>query len=441
MSRLPDWVVDATSPTEDELERLEQPLEPGLLEGCADVTAPSQAEVDGLVRRLRSAPSPSPRPWLRPLPALTAVAAVALLALLLWPASYPPVGVPIELADGELLELGPSIDLVGPATLVVVARGRVELQQGRLTAEVDPLGKQRELAIDSGALTTVVVGTRFVVSRSPDRETVAVERGRVRVQTPMGESSLGAGESLTWPEPVEMVNAQPASERTPAEGPEPAPEPAPEPVALATPAARRPEPAPEPDEPPEVAELMSRIEVAELGPPLDVLHFERIQKELKMNTAPITTLRLTETFLSRHPDSALAREATIIRLELLAQTAPPRDALSELDRWLAAHPEDPQFLALLELRADTARDGLRDCRGALPGYRVLATRARGERRARAQAFRGLCAFSEGLNEEARDALTEALDNDFLPEGLRFEVSEALGTLERSGSVLPMRKAQ
>lgn len=448
MSRLPDWVVDAVSPTDDERERLEQPVDPALLGGCADVTSPSADEVASLLRRLRQADAPSPLGWLRPAPVLCAVAALLVAALLLWPSPYPPIGVAIELAEGELLELGPSVDLVGPATLVVVERGRVELLDGRLAAEVDPEGRQRTLAIDSGALTTVVVGTRFVVTRVRSRETVAVERGRVRVATPEGDLLLGAGEELTWPEPVEVTASAPSTlpsldlaPQTPAEPPQ---EPGPEPVAVLTAPTRLPPVEPAPEEPPAARVLPPGVLIAELGPeiePDDVRDFGRIQEALEMNTAATSTLVMTERFLAKHRDSSLAAEARIIRLELLAQTAPPRDAISDLDRWLAANPDDPQFLRLLELRADTARDGLRDPRGALPGYRVLATRARGERRARAQAFRGLCAYSEGLDDEAIEALTEALINDFLPEALRFEVSEALAALESARTVLPMRKAQ
>ena len=448
MSRLPDWVTDAVSPTDDELDRLEQPVDPGLLQGCADATSPTPAEVDSLLRSLRS-PAPVARPpWRRPAPVLSAAAATAaaLLLVLLPPSPRPLIGATIELAEGELLELGASIDLRGPATVVLRDHGRVELLEGRLGAEVEPLGEDRELAIVSGALTTVVVGTRFEVVRRGGRETVSVERGRVRVETPDGARLLGAGDSLSWPGPLRSVQAAaptaaPAEPATPEEAPEPA---TPEPVAVLVPERTRPEP-PAPrslDRTP--ADLLRDIQIAELGPeiePEDARDFRRIQMELEMNTAPTSTLVMTERFLSKHRDSALAQEARIIRLELLVQTAAPREALAELDGWLSAHPDDPQFLRLLELRADTARDGLHDPRSALPGYRVLAARARGERRARGQAFRGLCAYSLGLHDEAWEALSLAATDDFLPEVLRFEVSEALADLERTGTVLPMRKAQ
>lgn len=443
MSGLPDWVVDAVSPTDDELERVGQPLDPALRSGCADVTAPSGVEVDSLLRRLRAVDAPVRRPArLRPVPVLPAVAALALVALLLWPSPYPPFGVPIELAEGELLELGVSIDLRGPATLVVVERGRVELLAGRLGVEVEPLGDEGELAIASGALTTSVVGTRFEVVRGSERETVSVERGRLRVETPEGTRLLGPGERLSWPEVIEVTSSEPPVERVPAKLPE---EPVPAPVAVMAAEPRRPEPARSPEEPaPRVADPAPEILVAELGPeiePEDVRAFRRILEAREMNTSATATLVMSERFLSKHRDSDLAGEVRIIRLEILAQTASPREALGELDGWLGAHADDPQFLRLLELRADVARDGLRDCRSALPGYRVLAARGRGERRARAQAFRGLCAYSEGLNDEAWEALNEALPNDFLPETLRFEVSEALAALESARTVLPMRKAQ
>ncbi len=162
-----------------------------------------------------------------------------------------------------------------------------------------------------------------------------------------------------------------------------------------------------------------------------------------MHHAPTATLRLVELFLQRHPASDLADEARVLQLELLAQTAPPRQAMSALDGWLASNPDHPQFLTMLESRANVARNGLRNCRMALPSYRVRATRASGERKARGKAWRGLCAWSEGLNDEASEALLEAIDDPFLPENLRFEVTEALAAVESSGRVMPMprRRAQ
>ena len=173
----------------------------------------------------------------------------------------------------------------------------------------------------------------------------------------------------------------------------------------------------------------------------DVRNFTRIQESIDMNSAPATTLHLTELFLQRHPDSPLAEEATILRLELLAQTAPPRQAMAALDGWLSTQVDHPQFLRLLEVRADLARNGMQNCRAALASYRTLATRARGARKARASAFGGLCALSEGLDDEARESLSTAIADPFLPEALRFEVTEALAHLETMGRVVPLRKAQ
>lgn len=500
MSPMPTWIGQAATPTEGEVGRLCSPVardvldacaaattptsaeidlvraspDPAVLRDCADATAPSGAEVARLLLRLRARPSGTS--WLAiPRPVFAAVVAALIAAgglLLLRGPGWPDPGTGIRLADGEHLRLGPSIELEGPAGLAFGVRGQVELLDGRVAAEVDPNGRQRVLSIRAGELLATVVGTRFEIAVSDGRAVVRVERGMIRVQAPSVDRLLVAGEGMSWPEAATVVS------RTTAVQPEPPPSDASQ-AAFADSApggraARAQDPpavpvherslpskgealalrervAPPPRPGPERPEILdpSRPEIAPAAPgepacatePDDVRHFRRLLEAIEMNRSPAITLHLAEEFLSRHTDSMLAEEARIIRLELLAQVAPAAEAVAELDGWLAQHPDHPAFLDLLERRADVARNGLRSCRQALPGYRVLAARAAGERRARARAFRGLCAFSEGLNDEARTSLTEALEDPFLAEDLRFEVGETLASLESSGVLLRLRRAR
>ncbi len=450
---MPGWVVTAVTPTDEEVERLRNPLDGALLEACADATTPTSGEVEALVRRLASGPERAHT--VGPVFVWAGVAAVAALLLVaLLPGSqnrWPEPGAVVALSDRPL-RLGPSIELTGRGDVRFGAPGHLDIVEGTVRATVDPTGRDRALTIASGPVSASVVGTVFSVAWDGERAEVAVERGRVRYVSPDEARLLGAGDSAAWPADAGLAAAPPATPM-PRLSPVPEPEQAPTvarattspatspittaPVPPASSAGAPPHPEPEP------VAVLAPSDDADPAPdvlPDDVRNFTRIQESIEMNSAPATTLRLTELFLARHPDSELAEEATILRLELLAQAAPPRQALSALDAWISEHPDHAQFLRLLEMRADVARNGLQDCRVALPSYRVLAEKARGSRKARARAFRGLCAVSEGLDDEARIALSDALDDPFLPEALRFEVTESLAYLETQGNVMPLRKA-
>jgi hypothetical protein len=359
MSRFPDWVGDAVTPTDDELDRLASPVPEGLVADCADATSPSEVELGRLLRRLRT-PAPRRAPlaaMLRPVPMAAALLVVAATAFALATRDPAPDG----------------LDEVVPAPVESEEAPEPEVEPTVVAAEPEPT-----------ALRTTDEAPAEPARRRPERTPTAAPRS-------------------------------PAIEPT------------------TTPAVREQE---------RVAVLDPRQpdETTEPSDPADVRAFRRVVEESEMN-APQSTLILSERFLQKHPESELAEEVRIIRLEAMAQVGEPREALAALDGWLATRPEHPQFLSLLELRADVARDGLRDPRSALAGYRVLASRGRGEQKARGQAFRGLCAWSLGLEDEAYDSLSEAQSNHFLPEDLRFEVTEALAALEASRRVVPMRKAQ
>ena len=53
---MPGWVVDAVTPTDGEMDRLEHPVDADVLAAVVDALAPSQREVQALLVRLRAEP-------------------------------------------------------------------------------------------------------------------------------------------------------------------------------------------------------------------------------------------------------------------------------------------------------------------------------------------------------------------------------------------------
>ena len=102
-----------------------------------------------------------------------------------------------HLSDGSRIELEPAARL---APLENTGQSlALFLRTGRALFEVQP-GGPRRWSIEAGLATIEVVGTRFIVTRAPDRLTVEVEHGAVLVR---GErvvdrvQRLSAGERLT----------------------------------------------------------------------------------------------------------------------------------------------------------------------------------------------------------------------------------------------------
>ena len=97
------------------------------------------------------------------------------------------------------------------------------LRTGRAVFEVKP-GGSRRWSIEAGLATIEVVGTRFVVTRTPDTLTVEVEQGTVLVR---GErvvdrvQRLGAGERLTIDREPPSVAGQPHADDLPTTAPPP----------------------------------------------------------------------------------------------------------------------------------------------------------------------------------------------------------------------------
>ncbi len=185
---------------------------------------------------------------------ITAAAAVAVAALVIGPsrASKPPVG-PLRMASGAAVPTldAPAawraVDLSDHSRITLAEGARVEpvrnderafdtrLPLGRVRFDVRPRGP-RAWSVDCGLATVRVVGTSFVLDRSPDRLHVEVMHGLVRVEgarVPDGRQTLGAGQSIDVfaappPAPAQTVAAVTA-----------APVPAPAPVVATTAQARR----------------------------------------------------------------------------------------------------------------------------------------------------------------------------------------------------------
>ncbi len=200
----------------------------------------SDLRVNRLVSRVRDSSERRAPAW-RWVAGAVGVAAVALLAVMLWPR---PLAVGTELvasadetvgrfSDGSRVEVssGSSVRLVTDTSKEV----RVELARGRATFEVTKK-PGRSFVVKADGVEVRVVGTRFTVSRGADGVTVEVARGIVDVVRADATVRLTAGGRWTEaeahaaaepaPEPVqdpELPSAQPAPAEEPAapEAPEP----------------------------------------------------------------------------------------------------------------------------------------------------------------------------------------------------------------------------
>lgn len=159
----------------------------------------------------RTAAATPVRPRPRRLPRLAAAAA-ALAACLALFVAVDPVPMPaadhataggetrrVQLADGSVAVLAPRTAL----DVALDASGReVTLRRGTAFFEVAP-DPERPFAVTAGGLRTTVLGTAFEVSRSDGTARVAVEHGRVRVDTE------GEGATAVTLEPGQAVRAGP----------------------------------------------------------------------------------------------------------------------------------------------------------------------------------------------------------------------------------------
>ncbi len=73
----------------------------------------------------------------------------------------------------------------------------LDIAKGSL-ALVVPHREDRLLTVRAGEIEVLDLGTRFLVSREPNRTLVAVEEGVVSVKTPTGEREVRAGNAVSW---------------------------------------------------------------------------------------------------------------------------------------------------------------------------------------------------------------------------------------------------
>jgi len=242
----------------------------------------------------------------------------------------------------------------------------LRLDSGSARFSVTP-DSERVFRVLAGNVAVQVLGTVFTVTREADRVLVSVERGRVRVTSPLGERELGVGESGQF-------SAAPAAE--PELAPSPLPSPSPSPTTAAAPVA----PAPRPVSPwralaqdgsyakalaeidregpkavrdvPE--DLLLAADAARLGgrPDRAVSFLERLVKRFPRDArAPLAAFTLGRTLLDQlgRPREAAQAFASARRLD--SKGAMAEDALArEVEAWSRA--------GETELAQDRARDYL-----------------------------------------------------------------------------------
>ncbi len=130
--------------------------------------------------------------------------------------------------------VGDAVMIAGSDTSVEVKHGddggiTLVLARGSVDCDVAPRNGRPPFHVLAGDVAVEVVGTRFVVTRTPTPR-VDVTRGKVRVTAPGGSWLVGAGES--WSPQVTISKTEP----------EPVPEPAPDPVSPPAPIAPAPAP-------------------------------------------------------------------------------------------------------------------------------------------------------------------------------------------------------
>jgi transmembrane sensor len=145
-------------------------------------------------------------------------------------------------AIGSRIELGESTVEVGPQSSVRVTGDdshgiSVLVDTGRVECDVAPRRGRPPFLVEAGAVEVRVVGTHFVVTRSGDDVTVAVQRGRVEVLSGHEHTYVDAG--ARWPASAANSNPAPSAAVAPTPASVPA---APVPTADSPPRASAPEP-------------------------------------------------------------------------------------------------------------------------------------------------------------------------------------------------------
>jgi transmembrane sensor len=219
----------------------------------------------------------------------------------------------------------------------------LKLTAGSARFSVTP-NAARSFRVVAGAVTVQVVGTVFSVTREAGQVSVAVERGRVRVEAPGGERELSAGERGVFDEAPKAAEALPLP--VPSAAPSNPPPRAPSPwralaqdgeyaaafAELEREGARAVRDVPE--------DLLLAADAARLGgrPDKAVPHLERlVRRHSRDARAPLAAFTLGRTLLEQlgRPREAAQAFATARRLD--GSGALAEDALArEVDSWSRA---------------------------------------------------------------------------------------------------------
>ncbi len=431
MSRWPNWVGDSMVPQDSEVEALGAFGTTALQDAVVDATEPTDAEMDSLLaHRPWTAPVRTSRPMV--LGGLGVAAAASALAMVIATSApqtavqsigYGPVAMDLHMEralDGQVVELGPSIAMSGEATVVLdqanEAGTTLTLLEGRAHFDVAPNGEWRDLAVDADGVIVQVHGTVFDVIRDGDDVRVEVERGRVSVTWDSHEVFVTTGQAWDRPQAeVATVWTPPFDEGVAMDLPEVQPQPV----------VRVQEAAPEGVADDVVAQLMAVEpeqvveEVRDEGMATDEEPVFRIREGsadhelaqvLALQASGINTAELlveTDQVLGRHRGSGVGTELELVRLQTLARVDPSLAAVEMAD-WLDGNSGASRAPLVRFERARVNHRSLGRCASALRDYRELADRA-DDIGARAAAGAGLCAAELGHNGIAERYFADALE--------------------------------
>ena len=358
-----DELRRALSPTEEEIEGLQASRATSLTDAARAATTPTVAEV----ARLRGRERVRRRAWGGARPLLAALTLAAVLLGVFWPSTpvFAPTG-PV-VTTPRPLALGPDVAVTGAASLTVLEAGPdgtvVRLVEGAARFEVDPRGRWRTLTVLAGDVSVSVTGTIFTVEVTGDQTTVRVERGAVRVETPVGPTTLGAGEAWeSAPLPLEssINNFVDESTGSVPEAPEDGRDP----------------PTPTPSSPSATSPAPTATAGALDGDAEAARAWIAVLDTRDGGASPGAVLDAVEGWLRHWPGSALAAEAGALRLALLADRDASSVVLPEVEAWLAAWPDDARRGEVLTLKATLLRE-TGDCEAAIPVYVEVARRSQG----------------------------------------------------------------
>ena len=233
---------------------------------------------------------------------------------------------------GEItLERDTVARLATPGAAAGVGPRIVELQRGRLLADVATRAADEPLSIITPHVVVLVVGTRFTVAVDSDATDVTVEHGRVRVERDGRSVFVGAGESLRSDDrrftPPVAAPARTAAVRPSSRGGK---------VRSCTAAASS----------SDRASCLRRVargtDLAAENALVALALLERTQ-----HADRAAALARLEEYERRFPGGTLTREVALLTVRTLVESGAQREACAYAERYAARLPEDHVTLARL----------------------------------------------------------------------------------------------